>query len=363
MTTDRSAHAANVEILHTAVEAFRKRELNYHDILEDLPAAIYTTDAEGRITYFNKACVAFSGRTPRLGDDLWCVTWKLYTSDGAPLPHAECPMAVALREGRPVRGVEAIAERPDGSRINFLPYPTPIFDALGNLVGAVNMLVDITEQKQGQERLSRMAHEIDERRKALEHEQLVVAELQHRTRNLLGLIRSVADRTFGDDPVVSSFNARLAALGRLQSFLSRSETGELGELVRAEIGAYSDGDQPRVIIDGPPILLPAETMQTLALGLHELMTNACKYGALASHEGRLSVSWRLEERDERPFLHVDWRESGVAMPERQPTRSGFGRELIESALPYQHQASTRLKFGADGVHCTIALPIPWDEPR
>ena len=109
-------------------------------ILEALPAAIYTTDAEGRITSFNDEAVRFSGRVPQLGSDSWCVTWKLYYPDGTPLPHDQCPMAVALREGRPVRGVSAIAERPDGTRVHFMPYPTPIKDANGKVIG-VNFAV------------------------------------------------------------------------------------------------------------------------------------------------------------------------------------------------------------------------------
>ena len=126
-------------------------------ILEALPAAIYTTDAEGRITSFNDEAVRFSGRAPQLGSDSWCVTWKLYYPDGTPLPHDQCPMAVALREGRPVRGVSAIAERPDGTRVHFMPYPTPIKDANGKVIGAVNMLVDITEQKVAEETQARLA--------------------------------------------------------------------------------------------------------------------------------------------------------------------------------------------------------------
>ncbi|HYC94317.1 MAG TPA: PAS domain-containing protein, partial [Sphingomicrobium sp.] len=80
------------------------RQIEFRDVLEDLPAAIYTTDAAGRITYFNKACIEFSGQTPKIGDE-WCVTWKLYTTTGDRLPHSECPMAVALKERRPIRGV------------------------------------------------------------------------------------------------------------------------------------------------------------------------------------------------------------------------------------------------------------------
>jgi PAS domain S-box-containing protein len=115
--------------------------------LDGLSAPIYATDDRGTITYFNDACVELAGRTPEVGRDKWCVTWKLFSSDGDSLPHDQCPMAVAIREQRPVRNVEAIAERPDGTRVNFVPFPTPFFDSNGTLAGAINLLLDITTER------------------------------------------------------------------------------------------------------------------------------------------------------------------------------------------------------------------------
>jgi PAS domain S-box-containing protein len=136
---DGSNHAGSAECL-------TDREQWCREILDALPAAIYTTDAAGRITYYNQAAVDLAGREPELGKDEWCVTWRLYRPDGTPLPHDQCPMAVALRENRPIRGEQAILERPDGTCIPFIPYPTPLRDASGALVGAVNMLVDISDR-------------------------------------------------------------------------------------------------------------------------------------------------------------------------------------------------------------------------
>ena len=126
-------------------------ELPCRELLDALPAAIYTTDAAGRLTYYNAAAVQLAGRKPKIGSDEWCVTWRLYRPDGTPLPHDECPMAVALKTGRPVRGLEAIAERPDGTLVPFMPYPTPLHDASGNVVGAVNMLVDLTDRSHAEQ--------------------------------------------------------------------------------------------------------------------------------------------------------------------------------------------------------------------
>jgi PAS domain S-box-containing protein len=116
-------------------------------LLEALGVAVYMTDIEGRITLFNEAAAELWGRRPEIGRDLWCGSWRLYHTDGSPMAHEACPMAITLKEGRPVRGEEIIVERPDGSRGHVIPYPTPLFDESGALVGAVNVLVDITPRK------------------------------------------------------------------------------------------------------------------------------------------------------------------------------------------------------------------------
>ncbi|MCC6889911.1 MAG: PAS domain S-box protein [Hyphomicrobiales bacterium] len=135
-------------------------EKRLHEVLHALPAAVYTTDALGRITFYNEAAAAFWGCRPVLGSDQWCGSWRLYRPDGTPLPHNECPMALAIERKRPVLGMEAIAERPDGTHVPFMPYPTPLFDSAGALVGAVNMLVDITENKRAEETARRAEQDL-----------------------------------------------------------------------------------------------------------------------------------------------------------------------------------------------------------
>jgi PAS domain S-box-containing protein len=127
------------------------------DLLEALPVAIYTTDAEGRITFYNRSAAELWGHHPKVGTSQWCGSWRLYWPDGRPLPHNECPMAIALKEGREVRGVEAIVERPDGTRVRFRPYPTPLRDPSGRLVGAINLLMDVTEQHDADMESARLA--------------------------------------------------------------------------------------------------------------------------------------------------------------------------------------------------------------
>jgi hypothetical protein len=115
------------------------------ELFREFRSPVYTTDADGWLTYYNDAAADLWGYRPELGRTRWCGCWRIYTPDGTLLPLDQCPMAVAIKEGRPVRGVQAVLERPDGTRIPFMPYPTPLRDASGNLVAASNVLLAITK--------------------------------------------------------------------------------------------------------------------------------------------------------------------------------------------------------------------------
>ena len=138
-----SRHGAAEALVGSAVAILRDTGARALSDFDEFPAPLYATDSTGKIIYFNPACVDFAGRTPTLHVDRWCVTWKLFTDDGTFLPHDECPMAVAIRDGQPVRGVEAFAERPDGERTRFRPFPTPALDDAGRVIGAVNLVVPV----------------------------------------------------------------------------------------------------------------------------------------------------------------------------------------------------------------------------
>lgn len=112
-------------------------------VFEHLDDAIYTTDAEGWLTYYNAAASELWGYRPELGKTRWCGSWRIYRPDGTPLPLDQCPMAVALKQGREVRGVQAVLERPDGTLVPFAPYPTPLRDASGQVVAGSNVLVKL----------------------------------------------------------------------------------------------------------------------------------------------------------------------------------------------------------------------------
>lgn len=135
----------------------------FRKTINALPTAIYTTDAEARLTYYNAAAVELSGREPELGSDQWYLTWKLFYPDGSPMQHDECPMAVALREDRRIAGEEGIIERSDGQRFWFDAYASPLHDSEDSIFGGINMLLDITERKKAQQELQELNENLEQR--------------------------------------------------------------------------------------------------------------------------------------------------------------------------------------------------------
>lgn len=152
MNDDVNANASDAY-----VHALLKSDNFYKTLFRKLPVALYTCDKDGYITFFNEAAVELWGREPVPGKDLWCGSWKIYRLDGTPLPLEECPMAIALKEGRAVLGEEIIVYRPDGSRRYVQPFPQPVFDQEGRLTGAINMLRDFTENKLVEEKMAHLA--------------------------------------------------------------------------------------------------------------------------------------------------------------------------------------------------------------
>ncbi len=198
---------------------------------------------------------------------------------------------------------------------------------------------------------------------ALNHHRTRNAELQNRLRNLFAVVRSVFERTVarGGDlaEVCDHFSGRLDALARTQFALlsNRGGSAQLEDLIRGELLSAGTGDDPVLRIDGPAVELPPPIAEALGLAIHELTTNAVKFGALKAAGGRLEIAWRLVGTGEsQQSLELDWRENGVPIVPVRPDR-GFGTELIEDALPYRIAARTSLRFVGGGVNCNIVVPL------
>ncbi|RZF30970.1 chemotaxis protein CheR [Paraburkholderia sp. UYCP14C] len=195
---------------------------------------------------------------------------------------------------------------------------------------------------------------------AEERQDVLIAELQHRTRNLLAVIQSIAQQTLPADASLETFSSRLAALGRLQGLIGEGNGDliNLRDIVRLEFDALGVADSDRIAVTGAPVPLGFRNVQTVALVLHELATNAVKYGALRDEQARLEVRWKVQRAASgAALLVIDWTESGLrTVPDS--SRTGFGRRLIEKALQFTLQASTELAFNTDGVSCHIEIPLP-----
>lgn len=435
----------------------------YRDLLDLLPAAVYATDTSGRIVYYNAAAVELWGRRPELGKSEFCGSWKLFWPDGTPMRHDECPMAIALKEGRPIRGVDVVAERPDGTRVSFLPYPTPLVDSAANVTGALNMLVDISERKRaefaglrlaaivdcsddaivskdlngiiqswnhGAERLfgyeeseaigkpimiiipperreeedrildsisrgeridhyetvrrrkdgtlvdisltvspikdgadriigaSKIARDITERKRAQARQELLTREIQHRTKNLFAVVQSVVMRSFSGKSTVGEAEAavrsRLASLAQAHVMLidKNWEGAALSELIIAEIRPYGD----RVKMNGPEMLLSPVAAQNFALAIHELATNAAKYGALSNRSGWIEISWSASCANGSGRFSFRWQERGgpaVIAPEHK----GFGSTVLEIVMGDCCGEKPRFEFASAGLVYELTGPL------
>ncbi|MEQ8444811.1 MAG: PAS domain S-box protein [Pelagibacterium sp.] len=208
------------------------------------------------------------------------------------------------------------------------------------------------------------ASDIHDMRQLQERQGILVGELQHRTRNLLAVVRSIASQTASTVESLHEFQAafdrRLGALSRVQGLLSRTE-GEavtVESLLRMELDAVTN-DWSRIEVDGPRVLVGDGTLQTLTLVIHELSTNAARHGALSDPEGRIVIHWfRRDDREgDAGHLVIEWREKFSARAPDPARPRGFGRQLIEEAIPYQLGASTRFILEETGLHCVLSLPL------
>ena len=323
------------------------------DLIEALPAAIYATDSEGRITLYNQAAVDLAGNRPEIGSDKWCVSWRLYWPDGTPLPHDECPMAVALNEKRPVRGAEAVAERPDGARVPFMPLPTPLYDNSGEMVGAVNLLVDISDRKAAEQTVMELNRRL----------QQAMTETHHRVKNNLQVIAAMVEIMGSEGDAipaerVRALGSRIHALAVVHDMLTHhsKKDGDPENLSTRELFAkvipllqHSTGGHT-IHSEVADIALPVRRAISLALLLNELVQNAIKHG-----NNRIDVAFTVKEGAAELRVTDD----GPGFP------AGFAPHALESTglelvtTLTEHDLSGAVVFrNNDGGSAEVTVTIP-----
>lgn len=315
-------------------------------LVEGIPQLVWRAAEDGRWTWASPQWSAYTGQTEAQSCDHGWLD-ALHPDDRGPAVaawHEATRTGLLQIEGR-LRGAVG------GSYRWFQTRAMPVRGERGEVVEWLGTSTDI-----------------DDLRRMQEQQHVLVAELQHRTRNLLSVVHSIAQQTVAASETLeafsSTFDERLGALSRVQGLLSHAadESIMLETLIRSELDALAAADlQERIVLVGPDVRIRKATVQTFALALHELATNARKYGALSNAHGQLSVSWWTNESEgQGPRLTLEWVETGI---DRQlaaggaALRNGYGRELIENALPYALDATTRYELGEAEIRCLIELPL------
>lgn len=475
ITDDRGKVAGAVSCFRPAAEVPHDDATgdDSREMLDALPAAVYVTDAAGRISYFNGAAVALWGFRPANAAAGWEQSWRLYHQDGRPMAYEESPMAVALKSGERISGIEVIGERPDGGRVPFLAFSAPQRDGSGAVTGAINTLIDISElrrENEARQRLaaivecsddaiiskdlngiitswnrsaerlfgytadeavgrsvmilippersdeetdiiarirrgdrvdhyetvrrrkngslidisltvspivdvqgrvigaSKIARDITERKRAQEQQNLLLREMDHRVKNLfalaIGVVALSGRSARTPEEMSKAVRDRLAALSRAHGLTLRELAGAphaldrpttLDALARAIILPHLERaeDAQRMVIEGPEVPVGRSALTSLALLLHEFATNAAKYGALSTSQGRIEVTWRLE--DDR--LRLTWTERGGPPVAGPAAYEGFGTMLAQRTVTAQLNGEIHREWQPEGLvlHLTASL--------
>lgn len=431
-------------------------------LLEALPVAVYTTDSDGYILAYNRAATEFWGLEPQVGTARWSGAWRLYHVDGSPMEPGQCPMALALSEDRAIAGAEAVVERPDGTRVPFLAFPTPIHDDAGVLIGEVNTMVDISRQKAAQqaqyhlsaivksshdaivskdlsgiiqtwndsamrvfgysaeeavgrsitmlippERLheeveiltrihngdvvdhfetvrvhkngrripisltispirtldgkivgvSKIARDITQQKENERRIKELMREVNHRVKNQFAVILSMIRETRGHSTSPEEFERRtrerIMALSRSHDLLVKEDWrgATVSDLLTDHLRGF--GAETRVKLTGPLLTLRPMAVQYLGMAIHELATNAVKYGALSDGAGSIDVSWWVSEHNEFIFCWSE-RSSSTA---KVASRSGFGTTVLGQIAPRAVSGKAVTTIGPQSLRWVLTAPL------
>ena len=332
------------EVVRTRTEAaLIENEQRYRLIVENARyASIFTTDPDGMVDDWHEGAATIFGYSKEeiVGED----SRILFTVEDREAGEPEKELRTAAETGKADNVRWHL--RKDGSLVFIEGVSTALRDAKGVLIGFLKVGLDATE-----------------RRRAQEHEQTLLGELQHRVRNTLAVIRSIVRRTAQTAESVEQFeqnlDGRLSSFARTQAYVTRDPQGsiDLELLVRDELLAHAAGGNHTITIKGEPIRLGAKQAESVGLAIHELTSNAIRYGALTSDGNRIDVSWSVDPHGKERMLKFQWFEHLRDRDLGQPGRSGFGTELLERVLAYELDAETKLEFRPDGFCYQADIPL------
>ena len=323
-----------------------RRDDHFRLFLEALPVAVYTTDASGLITSFNQAAADLVGRSPQIGRDRWCVTWRAYWPDGRPMQHEDCPMAVALRENRAIRDIEAIGERPNGTRFPFIPHATPVRKPCGAVEGGVAVLVDVTDHK--------VASHL---RSAL------ISDLERKETAILGLVDSVLKETRRQarsteaQELIEQAIGRVTTISASQSYLydpsgaTRINSWDLLSAI-CITAQMPVPDRVDLVCECGAGDVASETAMPLVLIAKELIANAAKH-ALGGR-AKACVHVGLHRESNGYVFTVEDDGAGFTLPADHSRSSGLS---LVTMLARQLNGTFEVERSS-GARCIVRFPDP-----
>jgi PAS domain S-box-containing protein len=329
----------DIQEIKEAETELRRTSALLHLIGDSTPDMIYAKDRDSRVLYANRAAFEIIGK-PR--EEVIGQSDLDWAEDPA---QAEAIIAndQAVMASGETRDVDETFTRPGGDTRHYRSVKSPLRDGQGRIIGLVGVTSDVTHRRQAEER-----------------ERLLAREVDHRAKNLLAVVQSIVQLTRAEDigAFTRALSGRIQSLARAHSLLaaSRWEGADLKQLVTEELAPFAARGSGRVVISGPAIRLKPEAAQALALVIHELATNAVKYGALSGEAGRVEIRWAMAPGSFEGRLCIDWRERGGPAVDGPPTRRGFGSTVMQASVERQLKGKVRLDWETEGLSCELALP-------
>lgn len=329
-----------------AADALSKSEAQFRTLFAHLPVGAALVDRRGRLLLENEVFTRLLPAKPETSGATANVFERACTAhaaDGSLLRSSSHPVRQALR-GNVSRDVEFLCRHVDGDEMWVRMSGIPIFDDKNAVNGALVVVADIHSERLAEDRRS-----------------LLINELNHRVKNTLASVQSIASQTFRTSELtcdgLAAFEDRLLALSYAHNLLTQEhwEGADLKQLAALVLDPHDPGGN-RLRIEGPSLRLRPPAALAFAMALHELATNAVKYGALCGPHGRVDLAWQLDGSSGTRALHLTWRESG-GPPVAGPIRKGFGTRLIERSLAFELSSDTSIRFEQAGVVCEIVAEL------
>jgi PAS domain S-box-containing protein len=328
------------ERIDERAHALQSSEERFRSLASLVPAFVWFADPQGNIHYLNARWYTYTGQIPQEAlSSGWSTAVHPGDSDRVLAAWREALTGGSLYE------VEVRYRRHDGAHRWYLARAEPIRNEAGTITGWFGSSTDI-----------------DAIKRAERHRTLLINELNHRVKNTLATVQSIASQSLrSNDPAQGreAFEARLLALSRTHDVLTREawSSASLREVIAEVIRPYQQDGESRFRIEGPALRVPPSMALPISMCLHELLTNAVKYGALSAEAGQVAVTWGLDGAEEGRRLRLRWEESGG--PEVvEPLRKGFGSRLIERSLARELGGKVEMRFDRGGVTCDVDMPFP-----